>query len=162
MLFSLDACRVSAERHASSFPYLLHVFVVSDLVRRELKLAALLHDCTEVWFGDIPSPVKPVIVKRQEKFILHRIFANLKVRWPLAREWKEIKEADLRARAGEAHALGTDNLRNHRDFAGQRDPEAEAMAEYYHATYNYADCLEENGRAVQLFLRKFESLKKVQ
>lgn len=70
-----------------------HSVLVSELVPREMKLTALLHDASEAYIGDVIRPIKPYL----PEYIAfeHRIMTAISIRfglkWPMP---KEVKEAD--------------------------------------------------------------------
>lgn len=80
-----------------------HSVAVALRLPSELRLAGLLHDATEAYLGDIPSPIKQflpdykAIEKRFEEAVATAFMVNL---WEPA-----VKEADIDALFTEAHFL---------------------------------------------------------
>lgn len=71
-----------------------HSIMVADLVPDHLKLAALLHDASEAYYGDLIKPLKvklPMFRYYEEK-LMKAIFQKFEVDYSLIRE---VKEADL-------------------------------------------------------------------
>lgn len=136
------------------FPVLLHCFVVSDLLPDHLKVYGLLHDATELWFGDIPGPAKPKIVSKLEGIISTRIYRSLGIKPPTIAVRATIKVADLRSRTGEVHVIGAPGLRTHKSFLA-RDAEAESLVVFYADKYHdYREMVEERGAAVGDFVKR--------
>lgn len=83
-----------------------HSVAVALRLPRELRLAGLLHDATEAYLGDIPSPIKQflddykIIEKRFEEAVIRKFDLEL-----TANDWQAVKEADLDALFTEAHFL---------------------------------------------------------
>lgn len=72
-----------------------HCIKVADMLPQELKLAGLLHDASEAYVGDIPTPLKALIpaFKDIEMKFHHAIAERFDV--PVDLFWsKEIKHAD--------------------------------------------------------------------
>lgn len=70
-----------------------HSVLVSNLVWGRHKLAALLHDASEAYLGDVPSPIKKRLrdYKRVEKILMKAIAEKFGFEYPFH---KSIKEAD--------------------------------------------------------------------
>lgn len=73
-----------------------HSLLVSEFVAPEHKLAALMHDASEAYLLDIPSPVKHRLpgYKEAEDQLMRVIAAKFNFPWPLP---AEVKAADTRA-----------------------------------------------------------------
>ena len=70
-----------------------HSYLCSTLVRNEFKLEALLHDASEAYLLDIPSPIKPKLTnyKEIEDRLMRLIAEKYGFNYPLS---KEVKKAD--------------------------------------------------------------------
>ena len=70
-----------------------HSKLTSDLVEQEYKLAALMHDASEAYLGDLASPIKKGMLdyKRVETILMKAIAKKFGFEFPLH---KSIKEAD--------------------------------------------------------------------
>ncbi len=70
-----------------------HSYYVSQMVSNENKLAALLHDASEAYLGDMPSPFKKLMpdYKKLEDNLMKVISKKFGFEYPFH---KEIKEAD--------------------------------------------------------------------
>lgn len=82
-----------------------HSVYVSQLVRPDLRLAALLHDATEAYVGDMVAPLKELLpeFKKVERAMAAAIGARFGVRiHPLD---PDVKRADLAMLVWEAKAL---------------------------------------------------------
>lgn len=81
-----------------------HSVRVARLVPPEDRLAALLHDATEAYLCDIPSPIKPLLVGYAEaEDRLARVIAD---KWGVTYPWPEsVKEADRIMLHSEARVL---------------------------------------------------------
>jgi hypothetical protein len=53
-----------------------HSHALTRVVPEYLEHAALLHDCSEIWFGDVPAGVKRLLpdYRQLENELIHRIF----------------------------------------------------------------------------------------
>lgn len=90
-----------------------HSVAVALRLPRNLRLAGLLHDATEAYLGDIPSPIKQflpdyrIIERRFEEAIIRKFDLEFS-----ANDWHTVKEADIDSLFTEAHYLipsqGTD------------------------------------------------------
>lgn len=71
-----------------------HSILTAGLVSKEHKLAALLHDASEAYIGDMASPTKKQLpdYKKMEATLMKAIAKKFGFEYPLH---KEIKEADL-------------------------------------------------------------------
>lgn len=90
-------------------PYsvLCHSLVVATIIEdQRFKIHGLLHDAAEAIIGDIPTPWKPVEHAINEQEILSRLYHILELPMPGDEAIEAVREADLAARAAEAHALG--------------------------------------------------------
>jgi len=81
-----------------------HSLLVSSIVPAEHQLAALLHDATEAYVGDMVRPLKQVMPEYQK--IEQRIWLAICERFDIAPELPEsVKEADMIALATERAQL---------------------------------------------------------
>lgn len=83
-----------------------HSVAVALRLPRELRLAGLLHDATEAYLGDIPSPIKQFLpdYKVIEERFENALNAEFSLRLDAA-DVAAIKEADVDALFTEAHFL---------------------------------------------------------
>lgn len=89
------------------YTVLMHTFVVSELVTRDARVYALLHDAPESMVSDVPTPWKTDAARAHEDELMRRICAEQGIAWPPPDDlWCEVMEADAWALEGEAHALG--------------------------------------------------------
>ena len=83
-----------------------HSVAVALRLPPNLRLAGLLHDATEAYLGDIPSPIKQYLADYRQ---LERVFEDAIIRaFALElteNEWQQVKEADTDALFTEAHFL---------------------------------------------------------
>ena len=100
-----NTCRFNG--HCSGFYSVAeHSVAVALRLPRNLRLAGLLHDATEAYLGDIPSPIKQYLADyRQleatfEAAIVRKFDLEL-----TANDWQQVKEADIDALFTEAHFL---------------------------------------------------------
>ncbi|WP_313135631.1 phosphohydrolase [Stutzerimonas nitrititolerans] len=85
-----------------------HSLVVASIVPAEHKLAALLHDATEAYVGDMVRPLKQLMPEYQQ--IEQRIWHAICERFDIAPELPEcVKEADMLALATERAQLMPDH-----------------------------------------------------
>lgn len=77
-----------------------HSVLVSEIVPKELKISALLHDAAEAYVGDVNSPLKQLLpeYKKIEKKVEKAIFNHFGRPYP---KHLAIKQADLRLLAAE-------------------------------------------------------------
>jgi len=64
-----------------------HSVIMSRIIDQPHKLAALLHDASEAYLGDIPKHVKIYLGDRytaMEDAVMKRVAAKFRFRWPLA------------------------------------------------------------------------------
>ena len=100
-------CRFSG--HTSQFYSVAqHSVHVSELIRKrynnpQMELAALLHDASEAYLVDVPSPVKRVMPTYKDAE--HLVMAAISKKFGLKNFDKEIKQADMDALATEARDL---------------------------------------------------------
>ncbi|RRV18096.1 phosphohydrolase [Pseudomonas saudiphocaensis] len=100
-------CRFNghASRHYSVAQ---HSLVVASIVPAEHKLAALLHDATEAYVGDMVRPLKQVMPEYKQ--IEQRIWLAICERFDIAPELPEcVREADMIALATERAQLMPDH-----------------------------------------------------
>lgn len=100
-----NTCRFNG--HCSGFLSVAeHSVLVSRRVPDNLRLAALLHDATEAYLGDIPSPIKQFLPDYKA---LEQVFEKaIDERFELALSDADralVKEADIDALFTEAHFL---------------------------------------------------------
>ena len=100
-----NTCRFNG--HCSGFYSVAeHSVVVAQRLPPNLRLAGLLHDATEAYLGDIPSPIKQflpdykAIEDRFEEAVIRAFDLELD-----ANAWQQVKQADLDALYTEAHFL---------------------------------------------------------
>lgn len=82
-----------------------HSIYVSQLLEQsncsvEVQLQGLLHDASEAYTGDIPTPVKDLLkpnITELENNIQRAIYTQLRVKIPTEDEKKKIKEVDIQA-----------------------------------------------------------------
>ena len=69
-----------------------HSFHVANNVSKEFKLAALLHDASEAYIGDMPSPFKKLMpdYKKIEDQIMTAISLKFGFQYPLPKEVKTV------------------------------------------------------------------------
>lgn len=100
-------CRFSG--HTSKFYSVAqHSVHVSELIRRryndkQMELSALLHDASEAYLVDVPSPVKKVMPTYRDAE--HLVMAAIMQKFGLKSFDDEIKQADMDALATEARDL---------------------------------------------------------
>lgn len=96
-----NKCRFSG--HTRFFSVAEHCVTVAYRLPPELRLAGLLHDASEAYLGDIPSPIKAILPDYRRLEVVNedaimRKF-NIDIHHPL------VKEADRKALYTEAHFL---------------------------------------------------------
>ena len=85
-----------------------HSLVVASIVPAEHKLAALLHDATEAYVGDMVRPLKQLMP--EYRAVEQRIWHAICERFDIAQELPEcVKEADMIALATERAQLMPDH-----------------------------------------------------
>lgn len=72
-----------------------HSYIVASLVPHELALQALLHDATEAYIKDIPSPLKGLMQSYKE--IEERLHKVVCARFKISSNLEKIKSADMTA-----------------------------------------------------------------
>jgi uncharacterized protein len=89
-----------------------HSILVSKLLKDsgasiEVQLYGLLHDATEGYMVDLPSPIKKQLpyYKKAEKHLQTLIWKALGIRKPTEEEWKQVKKADKLLQQHEANQL---------------------------------------------------------
>ena len=71
----------------------IHSMRVSMMVEKEHRLAALLHDATEAYLGDVPKPIKDLLPEYKE--LEDRYYAVIAARFNLPKDLPpEVKMAD--------------------------------------------------------------------
>lgn len=97
-----------------------HSVMVSISLPLDLALAGLLHDASEAYLGDMPSPFKKLMpdYKRLESNLMHSIAKKFRFQYPLD---PEIKKADASALSEEWNTLV------------MCDPETDQYADYWNA-----------------------------
>jgi hypothetical protein len=96
-------CRFSG--HTSQFYSVAeHSVNVAAELADEVQLQGLLHDASEAYLLDVPSPVKQYLggYKEMEEKLMKAIFAKFGVKWPMS---IMVKEADHVMLKREAHVL---------------------------------------------------------
>lgn len=89
------------------YPVLSHTKTVAELVPKESKPYALLHDAPESVMGDTPTPFKCEQAKEWEEHLLIRLTKANGLIWPWPEEIDhDVKVADAVALAAEAEILG--------------------------------------------------------
>jgi hypothetical protein len=121
-----------------------HCLHVSRLCPPEHRLWGLLHDASEAYLTDVPSPVKSVMeeFKRHEQAVHTVIAQRFQLPWPMP---EAVTQADRWLLAAERHSL--------------MRPSAEpwpGLLTSYPDTIRIAAC--NPGRARRLFLREFFTL----
>lgn len=104
-----NQCRFAGHTHRR-FSVAQHSIMVADSVPTEHKLAALLHDASEAYLLDIPTPVKSQLpgYAEAEDRLMSLIAAKFGFNWPLH---QAVKEADRNALEWEWHnAVVNDNI----------------------------------------------------
>ena len=102
--------------HTEEYPELMEFFAdISALSSSKIKiietvLLGLLHDASEIYTGDIPSPVKQIpelraIVKKVEHKLMGAIYKAFELNEPTELQEIVIKHADKIAQKIEAHAF---------------------------------------------------------
>lgn len=83
-----------------------HSVAVALRLPQHLRLAGLLHDASEAYLGDVPSPIKQFLgdYKAIEQ-VFEAAIANKFDLELTANDWQMVKEADLDALYTEAHYL---------------------------------------------------------
>ena len=135
------------------FPVILHSFVVCDLVSKEYKGVAILHDASESIINDTPSPFKNPETKKLEDILLERIFLSY-LGHGLDKKsdaWKLVKLADSESFLGEVWTVGNAALR---DLYPDRSKTAERLVKKYLKKYPVMECLSSEGTAVMDFIRR--------
>jgi hypothetical protein len=127
------------------YPVLLHSFVVADLVPKNLKVYALLHDSSESLIGDIPRGFKTEENKVVEDEIMRNILKSFGL--PKLDEYQQqiIKNADNEALCGEVYTVGAWAIRPH---FPDRSPHAEELTLEYCHRFPVKECVEPSGLAV--------------
>ena len=74
-----------------------HSMLVADLVSEEYKLAALLHDASEAYLGDVTSPLKRNEQMRGYRELEKSIQSSIDTHYGIDSHTAAVKEADLRA-----------------------------------------------------------------
>lgn len=100
-----NECRYSGQ--CKFYSVAEHCILMSNVVRQELALEALLHDATESVLLDLPKPLKEMLpqYKEMEKILEANIAMQYKLVFPYP---TEIKIADQRMRATEQSQLYPD------------------------------------------------------
>lgn len=97
-----------------------HSLLVSSILPDELKLEGLLHDAPEIYFTDLPAPIKKYfyvdILDKEEKVSIEEfenlLWRKISKRWNLNFEVSaEVKQADVNVALAERHELFEMDLR---------------------------------------------------
>mgnify|MGYP003865886187 CR=1 FL=1 len=97
-----------------------HSLLVASILPDKLKLEGLLHDAPEIYFTDLPAPIKGHfyvdILDRGEKISIEEfenlLWKKISKRWNLNSELSaEVKQADVNVALAEKHELFDMNLR---------------------------------------------------
>lgn len=100
-----NQCRFNGHCHRF-YSVAEHSVLVASLVPEEYKLAALLHDASEAYLSDIPSPIKEYLPEYHEleSRVQDRVFHRFDVLYSLGYH-PEIKKADRQQLRTEAYNL---------------------------------------------------------
>ena len=74
-----------------------HSWLVSDMASEDMKLTALLHDASEAYLGDMPSPFKSMMpdFKALENKLMSVIAKKFDINWPIPASVKVIDNYHL-------------------------------------------------------------------
>lgn len=92
----------------SFYSVLTHSVNVASLVPKEFRLAALLHDATEAYIGDLPTPLKDLLGEKYrvvERGLANAIREALECPYSLSELPKVVKDADRLMLITEHHLL---------------------------------------------------------
>lgn len=103
-----NVCRFSGQS-SEFYSVAQHSLFVMSQVKNEFKLQALLHDATEAYMSDVPSPIKHLCpdYKHYELVLWSVIAKKFKISSELD---KSVKEADIRMLATERQFVFNDNM----------------------------------------------------
>jgi hypothetical protein len=89
------------------FSVAAHSIVVSNMVPVEHALCALLHDASEAYLPDMPSPIKSLLpdFRRLEDAVQQAVAQKFSLQWPFP---QPVHEADVRCRHAEYFYLRGD------------------------------------------------------
>lgn len=112
-----------------------HCIRVADLLPMEQKLEGLLHDASEAYIGDMPSPFKRIMPEYRiyEANIMAKVAEKFELNLPFT---KDLKKADFNSLFYEWDGLM---------IADDVQPLSPKEAEYYFITY-YNSLINEKGR----------------
>ena len=84
-----------------------HSVMISEMVPEEHALAALMHDASEAYLGDMPSPFKKLLpdYKNLEASIMKAIAKKFKFKYPLHHCIKEADQGILQ-QEWDSHVIG--------------------------------------------------------
>lgn len=107
-----------------------HSVLVSRIVPNNLRLAALLHDASEAYLGDVSSPLKKLLP--EYKAIERNVQAAIAKRFGLGDDLErpEVHEADKRMYWQERQSIADNGIRDrlwHQDLRATRKVEAMGM-----------------------------------
>ena len=146
-----NTCRYNG--HSAGFYSVAeHSVVVALRLPPSLRLAGLLHDATEAYLGDIPSPIKQflpdykAIEERFEAAIIRRFDLEL-----TENDWQAVKQADMDALYTEAHFLIPSQGKDWAFFQGPRQ---------YKVEYEYQPVCLPPQEAFKLFMGMYYDLQK--
>lgn len=147
-----NQCRFNG--HCSRFYSVAeHSVLVASLVEPKDRLAALLHDASEAYLSDIPSPIKqflPDYAKMEDtvQSAINTKFLRNGEPYKYEVDWKAIKQADRQQLSTEAHYLLTSGGKEWSMWGDQRPEPLDGKSPL---------CLWPSD-AFGLFMRAFESL----
>lgn len=92
--------------HVSEFVSVAqHCVLVSYLCDENNRLCALLHDASEAYLWDCPSPIKRMLELQGYKLLEKKVQQAIYAKWGISEEPKDVKRADLMALSIEANTF---------------------------------------------------------
>lgn len=142
-----NKCRFSG--HTNFFSVAEHSISVAHRLPPNLRLSGLLHDASEAYLGDIPSPLKAVLPDYRKLEKINEAAINQKFGITDS-DWDLVKQADIKALYTEAHFLLPSGGKNWSLFEGKDMrveyeyrpmclPPAQAYAMFMNAYSKYTD-----------------------